>query len=45
LWTRLQRPKGNRPIELTFGKNIITWGSGQVLYIKGKPTMNSRSDR
>ena len=38
LWARLQRPKGNtkRPIELTFGKNTIAWGNGQVLYIKGK---------
>jgi len=38
LWARLQQPKGNtkRPIELTFGKNTIAWGNGQVLYIKGK---------
>jgi len=38
LWERLQRPKWNtnRPIPLTFGKNTIVWGNGQVLYIKGK---------
>ena len=38
LLARLQRPKGNtaRPIELTFGKNIITWDNGQALSIRGK---------
>jgi len=34
----LQQPKGNtkRPIELTFGKDIITWGNGQALAVRGK---------
>ena len=38
LWARLQKPKGNtpRPKELTFGKDIVTWGDGQALAIKGK---------
>jgi len=38
LLARLQRPKKDkdRPIELTFGKNIISWGNGQALPIKGK---------
>jgi len=38
LWARLQKPKGDkgRNVPLTFGKNTITWGDGQVLYIKGK---------
>jgi hypothetical protein len=38
LLARLQRPKGNtvRPVELTFGKDMILWGQGQVLAIKGK---------
>jgi len=38
LLARLQRPKRDkdRPIELTFGKNIISWGNGQALPIRGK---------
>jgi len=38
LLTRLQNPKGEtfKPVPLTFGKNIITWGEGKALYIKGK---------
>jgi DNA-binding response OmpR family regulator len=38
LWTRLQKPKRNKaiPIELTFGKDIIQWGNGGALSIKGK---------
>ena len=38
LLARLQQSTRNtaRPTELTFGKNTITWGDGQVLYIKGK---------
>jgi hypothetical protein len=38
LWGRLQRPKReiSRPVPLTFGKDIITWGDGQALVIRGK---------
>jgi len=38
LLTRLQKPKNNlvKSVPLTFGKNIITWGNGQALAIKGK---------
>jgi len=39
LLARLQRPKGDKnkpPVELTFGKGVISWGNGQALPIRGK---------
>jgi DNA-binding response OmpR family regulator len=38
LLTQLQKPKKDtvKPVPLTFGKNVITWGDGQALAIKGK---------
>jgi len=38
LLTRLQRTKGNtvKPVPLLFGKNVISWGNGQALVIRGK---------
>jgi DNA-binding response OmpR family regulator len=38
LLTQLQRPQKDtvRPIELTFGKNLILWGNGHALVIRGK---------
>jgi hypothetical protein len=38
LLARLQKPKNDtvKPARLTFGKNIIAWGNGKALAIKGK---------
>jgi len=38
LLTQMRKPKWEsvKPVPLMFGKNVITWGNGQALAIKGK---------